>query len=61
MCIADTVDNGDGTFSAFCYCGWSTDGFTTADAAEHAASVHQTATDDAEARGPIADTGRPQT
>ena len=40
MCEPETTDNGDGTFTAFCYCGWSTDDFDSQILAEAHAEDH---------------------
>ena len=41
MCIVETVTESDGTYTAFCYCGWSTDGIESDTAAESIAQQHQ--------------------
>ncbi|MBQ0923073.1 hypothetical protein [Saccharopolyspora endophytica] len=45
MCYADTTANGDGTATAYCYCGWS-ENCDTMEIAEQAAERHQNRQDD---------------
>jgi hypothetical protein len=48
MCYADVTAHADGTFTADCYCGWSSDPaapFLTEADAERAAALHQNAQD----------------
>lgn len=45
MCVVETFANEDGTFSAWCNCGWSDDGHATDESAARAAGAHQSAFD----------------
>ena len=55
MCYADVTAHADGTFTAHCYCGWSSDPaapFRTEAEAERAAAEHQNTPDtDTDAAG----------
>jgi CDGSH-type Zn-finger protein len=47
-CLSDTVDEDNGTVTAFCGCGWS-ENHPSQEAAEAAARDHQDASDQREA------------
>lgn len=51
MCITDVAKETDGTYTAFCYCGWSTNDIESSPAAESIAREHEQNSDARQPQG----------